>query len=451
MLRMKYCLLPALIAFLAFLPVRSSYAIGRYTPADSTQELRDAARRLLPSSSLDKDLERLLRTWHKGYSTKTKRGERPCVNSDTGPYTSDSVYIRRLSALPSAVPIQFNPAVKQCIKLYTEERRRLVRYMLSLADLYFPQIEETLDRHNLPIELKYLTIVESALNPTAVSPAGAAGIWQFMLATGKIYGLTINSLVDERLDLQKSTEAACRYFKDMYDLYHDWLLCIAAYNCGLGNVNKAIRMSGGKTDFWEIYPYLPRETRNYIPLFIGAYYAMHYHIEHEICAGETGVPLATDTIMLSRQVSFDRIRLLSGVSNDELQLLNPQYKRGIIPGNTQLCRLRLPVASIKKLDKVRDSLYSPDLEASVSDFPEQGGQHSGGSGRTAIFHNVKQGETLLSIAKRYGTTVAAIKRANGLKSSSVKPGQRLQITKSSASGTKKKSTYSSKRKSRSRT
>ena len=174
--------------------------------------------------------------------------------------------------------------------------------MLSLADLYFPQIEETLDRHNLPIELKYLTIVESALNPTAVSPAGAAGIWQFMLATGKIYGLTINSLVDERLDLQKSTEAACRYFKDMY------LLCIAAYNCGLGNVNKAIRMSGGKTDFWEIYPYLPRETRNYIPLFIGAYYAMHYHIEHEICAGETGVPLATDTIMLSRQVSFDRTR-----------------------------------------------------------------------------------------------------------------------------------------------
>ena len=187
MLRMKYCLLPALIAFLAFLPVRSSYAIGRYTPADSTQELRDAARHLLPSSSVDKDLERLLRTWHKGYSTKTKRGERPCVNSDTGPYTSDSVYIRRLSALPSAVPIQFNPAVKQCIKLYTEERRRLVRYMLSLADLYFPQIEETLDRHNLPIELKYLTIVESALNPTAVSPAGAAGIWQFMLATGKIY------------------------------------------------------------------------------------------------------------------------------------------------------------------------------------------------------------------------------------------------------------------------
>ena len=236
----------------------------------------------------------------------------------------------------------------------------------------------------------------------------------------------------------------------MYDLYRDWLLCIAAYNCGLGNVNKAIRMSGGKTDFWEIYPYLPRETRNYIPLFIGAYYAMHYHIEHEICAGETGVPLATDTIMLSRQVSFDRIRLLSGVSNDELQLLNPQYKRGIIPGNTQLCRLRLPVASIKKLDKVRDSLYSPDLEASVSDFPEQGGQHSGGSGRTAIFHNVKQGETLLFIAKRYGTTVAAIKRANGLKSSSVKPGQRLQITKSSASGTKKKSKYSSKRKSRRR-
>jgi len=154
--------------------------------------------------------------------------------------------------------------------------------------------------------------------------------------------------------------------------------------------------------------------------------------------------------MLSRQVSFDRIRLLSGVSNDELQLLNPQYKRGIIPGNTQLCRLRLPVAFIKKLDKVRDSLYSPDLEASVSDFPEQGGQHSGGSGRTAIFHNVKQGETLLSIAKRYGTTVAAIKRANGLKSSSVKPGQRLQITKSSASGTKKKSKYSAKRKSRRR-
>lgn len=445
---MKYYLTIIIAILLMILGSRPLHAADSNLAPDSAQELRNAARNLLPSTALDNDLERLLRTWHKGYSTKTKRGAVPCTDADVSPHTSDTVYLKRLSALPTAIPMQFNPAVKQCIKLYTEERRRLVRYMLSLADLYFPLIEETLDRHNLPIELKYLTIVESALNPTAVSPAGAAGIWQFMLATGKIYGLTINSLVDERLDIQKSTEAACRYFKDMYNIYHDWLLCIAAYNCGLGNVNKAIRQSGGKTDFWQIYPYLPRETRNYIPLFIGAYYAMHYHVEHRICAGEVGVPLATDTIMLTQQVSFDRIRQLTNVSQDELNLLNPQYRRKVIPGNTQPCQLRLPIGAIKQLDKMRDSLYSPDLEVTVADSPERGVGRSEGSGRTTIYHTVKRNETLSSIAKRYGTTVTAVKKANGIKSTTLKVGQKLKITKGSSGS--KKSKASSKRKSRKR-
>lgn len=410
-----------------FLLMLSPFSVcGQKHKTDSTEQVRNDARHLLPSSSFDKELETLLKTWHKGYSTRKRRSGVSCIDSDMNPDTPDSVFCQRLSALPSAVSMEFNPAVKQCIKLYTEERRRLVRYMLSLADLYFPLIEETLDKHKLPLELKYLTIVESALNPTAISPAGAAGIWQFMLSTGKVYGLSINSLVDERLDLRKSTEAACRYFRDMYDLYHDWLLCIAAYNCGLGNVNKAIRRSGGKTNFWEIYPYLPRETRNYIPLFIGAYYAMYYHAEHKICAGDAGVPLATDTLMLTKQVSFDRILQFTDMSKDELRLLNPQYRREIIPGNTEPCQLRLPISSINDLAKVRDSLYSPELDVHITSLPS--GRNQSPSSGSTVYHRVKRGEVLSKIARRYGTTVKRIMRDNGLKTTSIRVGQKLKVT-----------------------
>ena len=233
-------------------------------------------------ASLDQDVERLLERWYSGYGQhKGVRGStRYTPSSVTIPYTPDSVYIRMLNKMPSAMRFSYNPLVREAIELYLFRRRGLLSSMLSLADLYFPEIEVTLDKNALPMELRYLVIVESALNPKAISPAGAAGLWQLMLPTGKIYGLSVNSLVDERMDPVKSTEAACRFLKDLYRIYGDWWLVLAAYNCGPGNVNRALRRTGiEKPNFWEIYRYLPNETRRYIPLFIGAYFAMHYHRE----------------------------------------------------------------------------------------------------------------------------------------------------------------------------
>ncbi len=431
----------------AMVPVKPTTSIAA-TAVDSLDEIN----KLMPSK-LDAELEKLLRTWHKGYSTSaTAKGKDDCMHSEMGPSVPDSVYIQRLKRLPTLIPIQFNAQIKRSIELYTKERRRLLRYMLNLADLYFPTVEESLDRHGLPIELKYIAIIESSLNPTAVSPRGAAGMWQFMLATGKIYGLQINSLVDERLDLEKSTDAACRYFKDMYRLYGDWLLSIAAYNCGSGNVNKAIRQAGGKRDFWSIYPYLPRETRNYIPLFIGAYYAMHYHAEHQICAIEMGQPLATDTLLVDKRVSFERIRQLTHVSLDEIRLLNPQYRRELIPDAKNLYTLRLPLTATTKLAGMRDSLYTQNDKVSVVDIDEAEMQSSArrtSSGQT-IYHTVRRGQTLSSIANQYGTTVNSIKQSNRLKSNRVNVGQKLRIEKGSKTSARKKSSAkrSSKRKRR---
>ena len=238
---------------------------------------------LIPES-LDANVDSLLRTWHVQYFSKR---EDFCHDDDENVYFPDSVYIDRLSRLPSVIALPYNNIVRDCIDLYAERKRNLVRYMLGMADFYFPIIEQVLDEHGLPIELKYLAVVESALNPVALSRVGACGLWQFMLPTGKSYGLEINSLVDERRDPLKATEAACKYFKDMYAIYGDWNLVLASYNCGPGNVNKAIRRSGGKTDFWDIFPYLPKETRSYVPLFIAANYVMNYYCEHNICPMQT--------------------------------------------------------------------------------------------------------------------------------------------------------------------
>lgn len=427
----KYHVRLTIVFIISALAVFFSRQEARASDSDS---IRDVGQDLpsehisLPNS-LDEELEQLLELWLKGYSRRTQSGRslRPCQDDERTviPTTPDSVYIDRLSKLPTVIPVTFNPVVKDCVELYVERRRSLLRSMLTLGDLYFPQIEEALDKHGLPTELKYLTIVESALNPTAVSPAGASGLWQFMLATAKIYGLTVNSLIDERLDPKKSTEAACRYLKDMYQIYGDWLLVIASYNCGPGNVNRAIRSAGGKANFWAIYPYLPKETRRYVPLFIGAYYAMHYHSEHNICPREMGVPLATDTLMLHQIVDFKRIEQLSGVPESDLKLLNPQYRRGIVPGHIRPYPILLPMSAASALDKQRDSLCSPDLNMKREGLE----QHivEVGDRSASKYHRVRKGDTLGHIARTYGTSVQKLRRLNGVRAGRLKPGMRIRV------------------------
>ena len=258
---------------------------------------------LLPES-LDANVDSLLHSWHVQYFSQK---DDYCHDDHDNVYYPDSVYAERLSRLPSVIDLPYNQVVRDCIDLYAGRKRDLVRYMLGMADFYFPIIEEVLDKHGLPIELKYLAVVESALNPVALSRVGAAGLWQFMLPTGKIYGLEINSLVDDRRDPRRATEAACAYFKDMYAIYGDWNLVMAAYNCGPGNVNKAIRRAGGKHDFWDIFRFLPRETRTYVPLFIAANYIMNYYCEHNLCPLQTSLPLATDTVMVNNALHLQQV------------------------------------------------------------------------------------------------------------------------------------------------
>jgi len=315
----------------------------------------------------------------------------------------------------------YNSLVRSCINLYADRRRGLVEYMLGCADFYFPMIEEALDKEGLPLELKYLSIVESALNPVALSKAGASGLWQFMLPTGKIYGLEINSLVDERRDPVKSTYAACRYFKDMYAIYNDWILVIAAYNCGPGNVNKAIRRAKGKTDFWEIFKYLPRETRTYVPLFIAANYIMSYHQEHNLFPAQINLPLSTDTIVVNREIHFDQISEILKIDKELLQAMNPQYKREIIPGQSKPYVLCLPSITAYGFAELEDTIYHHRVEELFTN-KQLSDSHS-----EKIKHKVKSGESLLAIANYYGVTTKEIRKWNKLSSNRIAAGKVLTL------------------------
>jgi len=245
---------------------------------------------------------------------------------------NDSIYKERISRINSVITLPYNNIIKNHIEVYTAKKRDKFRIMLGLSDYYFPMIEDVFDSYGLPTELKYMAAIESALNPTIVSRAGATGLWQFMYSTGKLYGLTINSVVDERRDPVKATHAAARYLKDLYGIYNDWILVIAAYNCGPGNVNKAIKRSGNRKDYWEIYYRLPRETRGYIPQYVAAVYAMNYYKEHGIVPVEINMPVAVDTIMVNKDFHLQQISAVLNLPIDELRSINPQYKTGFVPG-----------------------------------------------------------------------------------------------------------------------
>ena len=256
-----------------------------------------------------------------------------CSMNSRNPQVSDSIYIDRLQRIPAIIEMPYNDIVRKFIDTYTVRLRQKVAFMLSANNFYMPIFEEALDLYDLPLELKYLPVIESALNPMATSPQGAAGLWQFMLRTGQAYGLKVNSLVDERRDPIKSSRAAARYLKDLYDIYHDWNLVLAAYNCGPGTINKAIRRAGGETDFWSLYNFLPQETRGYVPAFIAANYIMTYYCEHYISPMEMRMPESTDTVHVSRPLNLNQVAEVCQINIDELRALTPEFRKDIVPGN----------------------------------------------------------------------------------------------------------------------
>jgi membrane-bound lytic murein transglycosylase D len=375
---------------------------------------------------LDENVNNLLQSWHVQYFSKT---ENHCLDDDENVFFPDETYQQRLARLPCLIPMNYNPIVRRCIDLYADRRRNLVRYMMGMADFYFPIFEQILNEYDLPLELKYLAVVESALNPNALSRVGAAGLWQFMLPTGKIYGLEINSLIDERLDPYKATHAACKYFKEMYAVYGDWHLVLASYNCGPGNVNRAIRRSGGKTNFWDIFPNLPKETRSYVPLFIAATYIMNYHCEHNLCPLQTSLSMAADTIMVNQMLHLRQVADVLKVDIELVRLLNPQYKREIIPGHIIPSALKLPVAATYTFIDSQDSIYIHRMEELLAGCNPVPASADGTAASTleTIKHTVEAGENLHIIANRYGVTAQNIRKWNRLSSNRVARGKRLTI------------------------
>ena len=373
--------------------------------------------------SMSGELDSLLASW---YAQTFLMVDTTCTASAANPVFSDTVYTDRLANLPCVVSMVYNQPVRSHIDRYATKLRHQVSYMLGMMEYYEPLIEQALDVHGIPNELKYLPIVESALNPIAVSRVGATGLWQFMYSTGKLYGLKQNSLVDDRRDPVKATWAAARHLRDLYNRFGDWSLAIAAYNCGSGNVNKAIYRSGGKTNFWDIYWYLPRETRGYVPAFIAATYIMTYHAEHGICPMDSKLPLATDTIMVNRLLHFDQIAAVCDIDMETLRGLNPQYREDVIPGKFQPNSLRLPEDKIRDFILSGDSIYNYNREQYFSEekvkILKNQATNSG-----FVIHKIRSGETLSTIARRYRVTISELKRWNGLRSSNIVAGKTLKI------------------------
>lgn len=381
-------------------------------------------------SEFDNTLDYMLNSW-----LMLRADTSNCHSSEMPPLVADSILKLRLSKMPCLMEMPYNGTVRSYIDLYTIKKRRQVEMMMGMSNYYFPIFEQVLGANNLPLELKYLPIIESALNTTAVSRVGAAGLWQFMIATGRMYGLEISSLVDERLSPVKATNAAARFLKDLYSIYGDWHLVIAAYNCGPGNVNKAIRRAGGKRDYWAIYPHLPKETRGYVPIFIAANYAMHFATEHNMCQAVVNMPIIVDTIMVHERIHLEQVAAVLNLPIEEVRLLNPQYRKDIIPGNIKPYPLCLPLSGANSfIDKYNEVItYKADelintrrSEIEILQVPTP--LASSGAERVT-YHKVKRGQNLGYIAAKYGVSVAKLKKWNHLRGSKVQAGARLKILK----------------------
>lgn len=375
----------------------------------------------------------LLHLWYRNYSLDEDFEVVSEYDMDTVRFSSnvsDEEMIRRIAAMNSFITLPFNENVKNYIILYSERMPTKMGRVMGLSAYYFPIFEEVLCRYDLPQELKYTAVIESMLNPVATSRAGARGIWQFMYQTAKGYGLQINSFVDERLDVEKAMDAAARYLRDAYRIFGDWPLAISSYNCGAGNVSKAIRRAGGKRDFWSIYPYLPRETRGYVPAFVGAMYAMTYYREYGIVPQNVGMPAQTDTFEIHRNLHFAQINEVVGVPLEDLRNLNPQYIHDIVPGNDGKYILKLPFSyTARYVETDKDSLYAYKADSLMSskvlkDAASKGGGASSGQ---RVAYRVKSGDYLGRIAARHGVTVNQLKSWNNLRSSNIRAGQILYI------------------------
>ncbi len=380
--------------------------------------------------SFEADTHKMMQNWYLQNYTELDRD----VDNRPDKPTTDDEYIQRLKTMPTVIEMPFNGVVKNYIELYTQRRRSLVERMLGMSTYYMPIFEQALEIEGVPLELKYLPIIESALDPNAVSRAGATGLWQFMLQTARGLGLEINSLVDERRDPIKSSQMAAKYLRQLYDMYNDWSLAIAAYNCGPGNVNKALRRAGeGKKDFWDIYPYLPAETRGYVPGFIGANYVMNYFDRHNISPALAKRPIVTDTIHVTKRVHFQQIADVLNIPIDEIRILNPQYRQDIIPGDIKPYALVLPSQQVLSYVISEDSIVAHNAALYAHRDvvePADPSQRVGGEGEYVVtevvkYHKVRKGDTFANIAKRYGVTASSIKRVNGIKS--LKRGRTIKI------------------------
>lgn len=385
------------------------------------------------------------------YSKTYLQQDEDCNYRDENRDYPKEVYIERLSRLPNVMEMPYNEIVQKFIDRYTGRLRHSVSYMLGASNFYIPIFEEALEAYGLPLELKYLPVIESALNPKATSHAGAAGLWQFMVATGKQYGLEINSLIDERRDPIKSSYAAAHYLKDLYNIFGDWSLVIAAYNCGPENINKAIHRADGQADYWKIYPYLPRETRGYVPAFIAANYVMNYYCEHNICPMRTTLPAKTDTVVVSKDVHLKQIADVCGIDIEELRTLNPQYRRDIVNGNNKPSVIRLPANATntfianedsiyryetdalltrRSLVEVESSKYTTSTSSSRKSYSKSKSRKRKSSRRSRTRKKsvtVRSGDTLSEIAERHHTTVKKLRQLNGIKGNNIRAGKKIRV------------------------
>ncbi len=389
-----------------------------------------------PRLYTDEITDSLLSIWYLHRQTRDNpQGDQ--YNMDSVHFTSevpDKVLIERLERMNSFIRLPYNETVKNYMVLYAEKMPTKMGQMLGLAQYYMPIFEEAFRKYGLPLELKYMAIIESALNPVAVSRVGATGMWQFMHATARNYGLKIDSYVDERMDPVASVDAAARYLRDAYRIFGDWSLAISSYNCGSGNVNKAIKRSG-RRDFWSIYPYLPRETRGYVPAMVGAMYAVNYAKEYGLEATPVQIPVHVDTFMVNRNVHFRQISEVLGIPIDDLRDLNPQYYKDIVPGASGEQVLRLPFNYSNAFLDQQDSIYRYKADQMFSGSIEDGRAVSrptaspaprSGNGQW-VYYRVRRGDNLGKIASRNHTTISNLKKWNNLRSDRIREGQRLKV------------------------
>lgn len=457
---------------LAFACVATSASATMILPANDTIRVSDAdyhttnpASEVTPTEGMLHSVDTQVDGW---YMKKYMRVDSTLYTNEI-PVFPREVYLDRLRRLPNLIEMPYNEVVQDYIDQYTGRLRRSVSFMLGVQNFYVPIFEEALEAEGVPLELKYLPVVESAFDPMATSRVGAAGLWQFMVPTAKHYGLTVNSLLDERRDPIKSSQAAARYLKDLYKSFGDWTLAIAAYNCGRNNVLKAIKRAGGARDYWAIYPYLPRETRGYVPAFIAANYVMNYYCDHKIPPMKTIAPAETDTVTVSRNLYLAQVAAACNLDVETVQAMNPQYRAGVVPGNSQPCALRLPVQSIDRFLQLGDSIYNVAPAAEVAERREEvepaeltaqpNNTTTRQSRRQALAEerrerrerraaaaaerkkrkskrahaeessevDIRQGDTLSEIARRNNTTVEKLQKMNNLNGSAIRAGKKLRV------------------------